>query len=173
MQASTGSGKTLAFLIPIFEKLLKDFDKYEPEDVRALIISPTRELAYQIYKVASKFSEAVGKVGVKCSFGKSGEKEGADAKKESEFAKNGQNILIITPGRLAEALKDNLLDLKSIDFLILGKLSLTQMRQIVCSIATSKRSSRTSSCSCQSKEEPVCSQLPSVLKSLTSSSRSD
>lgn len=62
--------------------------------MKALIISPTRELAYQIYKVASKFSEAVGKVGVKCSFGKSGEKEGTEAKMESEYAKKGQNILV-------------------------------------------------------------------------------
>lgn len=109
-------------MIPIFEKLLKDVEKFEPEDIKALIITPTRELAYQIYKVASKFSEAVGKVGVKCSFGKSGEKEGGEAKKDSEFFTKGQNILIITPGRLAEALKDNLLNLKNIEFLILGKL---------------------------------------------------
>lgn len=173
MQASTGSGKTLAFLIPIFEKLMKDFDKYEPEEVKALIISPTRELAYQIYKVASKFSEAIGKVGVKCSFGKSGEKEGPDSKKESEFTKNGQNILIITPGRLAEALKDNLLNLKNIEFLILGKLYLMKMKQIVSSIATSKRSSRTSFFNCQSREEPAYSRLLSVLKNLMSSLRSD
>lgn len=153
--------------------MLKDFDKYEPEDVKALIISPTRELAYQIYKVASKFSEAVGKVGVKCSFGKSGEKEGGDAKKESEFVKNGQNILIITPGRLAEALKDNLLNLKDIEFLILGMLPLTKMKLIVSSTATSKRSSRTSFYSCQSKEELVSSLPLSVHKSSTSLSRSD
>lgn len=110
-------------MIPIFEKLLKDADKFEDDDVKALIISPTRELAYQIYKVAAKFSEAVGKIGVKCSFGKSGEKEGAENNKKSEFASNGQNILIITPGRLAEALKENLLNLKNIDFLILGSRS--------------------------------------------------
>jgi superfamily II DNA/RNA helicase len=108
-------------LIPIFEKLLKDADKIESDDVKALIISPTRELAYQIYKVASKFSEALGKIGVKCSFGQSGEKDGADSKKESEFAKSGQNILIITPGRLADALKENTLNLKNIEFLILDE----------------------------------------------------
>lgn len=100
---------------------MKDSDKFDQDDIKALIISPTRELAFQIYKVAAIMSEALGKVGVKCSFGKSGEKEGADLKKQSEFSTNGQNIIIITPGRLAEALKENTLSLKNIDFLILGK----------------------------------------------------
>jgi superfamily II DNA/RNA helicase len=87
LQASTGSGKTLAFLIPIFEKLLKDADSIEPEQIKALIISPTRELAAQIYKVALKLSESVGKISVKSSFGKS-------SKKDGEFTHNGQNILV-------------------------------------------------------------------------------
>ena len=46
VEASTGSGKTLAFLLPVFEKLLKDHSGVEKEDIKALIISPTRELAY-------------------------------------------------------------------------------------------------------------------------------
>lgn len=52
-----------------------------------MIISPTRELAAQIYKVAVKMSESVNKISVKSSFGKS-------AKNENEYIHNGQNILV-------------------------------------------------------------------------------
>lgn len=53
VEAVTGSGKTLAFLVPLIEILLrrqKD-EKYKKFEVGALIISPTRELALQIYEV--------------------------------------------------------------------------------------------------------------------------
>ena len=45
--APTGTGKTLAFLLPIFEKLIKE----KSGDIKALILVPTRELAEQIYQV--------------------------------------------------------------------------------------------------------------------------
>lgn len=77
----------MAFLVPIFEKLLKDADKLVPEDIKALIITPTRELAHQIYKVAVKFNESVASIGVKCSFGKAGNSL-------EEYTKDGQNILV-------------------------------------------------------------------------------
>ncbi|EPZ60538.1 DEAD/DEAH box helicase family protein [[Clostridium] sordellii ATCC 9714] len=51
-EAQTGTGKTLAFLLPIFENLSSD-----DNNIQALIISPTRELAIQITKEAEKLSE--------------------------------------------------------------------------------------------------------------------
>ncbi len=121
VEASTGSGKTLAFLVPIFEKLIKDHPNIEKEDIKALIISPTRELAYQTYQVATKIQQSIGKFGVKVIFGKIGEKEDQAGNKANAMESNGQNILITTPGRIAEILKDNLKDLKSIEFLVLGR----------------------------------------------------
>jgi superfamily II DNA/RNA helicase len=69
--------------------LLKDAETNDAEHIKALIISPTRELAVQIYKVAHKMSESLGKVSVKCAFGKSGNKI-------NEYTHNGQNILVIS-----------------------------------------------------------------------------
>ena len=54
-EAVTGSGKTLAFLIPVFEMLHKREDPWKKSEVGALIISPTRELASQIYEVVLCF----------------------------------------------------------------------------------------------------------------------
>ncbi|KAL8956309.1 MAG: hypothetical protein Q9183_006340 [Haloplaca sp. 2 TL-2023] len=51
IQAVTGSGKTLAFLIPIIEKLLRLDEPIKKHHVGAIVISPTRELASQIYNV--------------------------------------------------------------------------------------------------------------------------
>lgn len=59
-EAVTGSGKTLAFVVPMLEMLLKK-EKDSPlrkDFVYAVIISPTRELATQIYKVFMKYSKA-------------------------------------------------------------------------------------------------------------------
>lgn len=96
-EASTGSGKTLAFLIPIFEKLIKDTENIESDQIKALIITPTRELAYQIFQVASKMQKALGKVGVKCLFGKMTGDEvsvGKNGKSTNEIESGGQNILV-------------------------------------------------------------------------------
>lgn len=96
VEASTGSGKTLAFLIPIFEKLLKEQDKFEPESIKALIITPTRELAFQIYNVALKLHKGLGKIGVKCIFGKIAEQEAKDGQKSKEICEGGQNIFVLS-----------------------------------------------------------------------------
>ena len=55
VQAQTGTGKTLAFLLPIFEKI-----KPQAEVAQALVVTPTRELAIQIAKVAQLVGEACG-----------------------------------------------------------------------------------------------------------------
>ena len=59
VQAQTGTGKTLAFLLPIFEKI-----KAQADVAQALVVTPTRELAIQIAKVAGRLGEAAGIPGV-------------------------------------------------------------------------------------------------------------
>ena len=61
VQACTGSGKTLAYLLPVYELLCRS-EKKPFKGVGALIVSPTRELAGQIFEVSNVFSEATGKV---------------------------------------------------------------------------------------------------------------
>ncbi len=92
-QAKTGSGKTLAFVIPILESLNKN--KWNNMDgLGALIISPTRELALQIFEV-------IRKVGKKHSFSAGLLIGGKDLKQEQERVKR-MNILVCTPGRLLQ-----------------------------------------------------------------------
>lgn len=91
--AKTGSGKTLAFLVPILEKLYRE--KWtEFDGLGALVISPTRELAMQIYEVLTK-------IGTHMSFSAGLVIGGKDVKFESERISK-INILIGTPGRILQ-----------------------------------------------------------------------
>ncbi|CCD23892.1 RNA-dependent ATPase HCA4 NDAI_0C02320 [Naumovozyma dairenensis CBS 421] len=93
--AKTGSGKTLAFLIPILEKLYRE--KWtEFDGLGALVISPTRELAMQIYEVLLK-------IGTYTSLSAGLVIGGKDVKFESERLSK-INILIGTPGRILQHL---------------------------------------------------------------------
>ncbi|KAJ3124721.1 ATP-dependent RNA helicase [Nowakowskiella sp. JEL0407] len=96
--AKTGSGKTLAFLIPAIEMLHKL--KFKPRNgTGVLIISPTRELALQIFGVANEllkyhhhtFGIVMG---------------GANRKAEVEKLGKGVNLLVATPGRLLDHLQN-------------------------------------------------------------------
>ncbi|XP_063677413.1 uncharacterized protein LOC134813525 [Bolinopsis microptera] len=96
--AKTGSGKTLAFLLPAIELLFKL--KFKPRNgTGVLIISPTRELALQIYGVARDLlkyhSHTFGII-----------MGGANRKTEVEKLGKGVNLLIATPGRLLDHLQN-------------------------------------------------------------------
>ena len=91
--AKTGSGKTLAFIIPVLERLHKE--KWTSFDgLGALIVSPTRELALQIFKVLRD-------VGKKHSFSAGLLIGGKNLKQEQERVSK-MNILVATPGRLLQ-----------------------------------------------------------------------
>ncbi|EPZ35154.1 DEAD-domain-containing protein [Rozella allomycis CSF55] len=109
VQSKTGSGKTLSFVIPVIE-ICQGLKSFMLNDVLAVIISPTRELAKQTYDVTVKFSENTNLV-VQCLIG--GVDIQADVKKVREF---GGNILVTTPGRLWDIME------KCSDFLLFKKL---------------------------------------------------
>lgn len=91
--AKTGSGKTLAFLLPILEKLYRL--RWDAEDgLGALVISPTRELALQIFEVL----RSVGKAHTFSA----GLVIGGKNFKEEQYRLIRMNILICTPGRLLQ-----------------------------------------------------------------------
>jgi ATP-dependent RNA helicase DDX18/HAS1 len=97
-QAKTGSGKTLAFLIPTLELLYKA--KFAPRNGTGVIImSPTRELALQIFGVlkelASYHSHTIGIV-----------MGGANRSNEADKLQKGVNVLVATPGRLLDHLRN-------------------------------------------------------------------
>ena len=97
-EGKTGSGKTLAFLIPCIELLHRAHFK-QRNGTGVIIITPTRELAMQIYGVArdlmnDRFNHTFGVI-----IG------GANKKGEAERLSNGVNLLVCTPGRLLDHLQ--------------------------------------------------------------------
>ena len=91
--AKTGSGKTLAFLVPLLEKLYRA--RWSPADgVGAIVISPTRELAMQIFDTLRKVGHRHGLSAALLIGGK-------DVAYEKENLR-GKNILVATPGRLLQ-----------------------------------------------------------------------
>ncbi|CAN3370851.1 ATP-dependent RNA helicase Hca4p [Diutina catenulata] len=95
--AKTGSGKTLAFLIPVIEALNRA-NITEYDGLAALIISPTRELAIQIFEVLTK-------IGKHNQFSAGLVTGGKDVKFEKERV-GRMNILVGTPGRVAQHLNE-------------------------------------------------------------------
>ncbi|KAK6464152.1 ATP-dependent RNA helicase DBP4 [Scheffersomyces coipomensis] len=95
--AKTGSGKTLAFLIPTIEILVKN-KITEFDGLAALIVSPTRELAVQIFEVLTK----IGKYN---SFSAGLVTGGKDLKYEKERVSK-MNVLVGTPGRISQHLNE-------------------------------------------------------------------
>ncbi|CAJ0941557.1 unnamed protein product, partial [Mesorhabditis belari] len=99
VESPTGSGKTLAFGLPLLSIMHKRTEKWKQNEIGALILSPTRELAIQIAKVLEPFGKALG-YSVKTSIG--GTKK--DEKDLEMLIKEGCNILVATPGRLSKLL---------------------------------------------------------------------
>jgi ATP-dependent RNA helicase RhlB len=101
-QAQTGTGKTLAFLVAVIDRLLKRpaLADRKPEDPRALILAPTRELAIQIHKDAVKFASDLG-LKFALVYG------GVDYDKQREQLQRGADVIIATPGRLIDYVKQH------------------------------------------------------------------
>lgn len=97
--AKTGAGKTLAFLIPAIEMLVKC--AYKPRNgTGVIIVSPTRELALQIFNVAKEILSAGHSQTYGLVMG------GANRKAEAEKLVRGVNLLVATPGRLLDHLQN-------------------------------------------------------------------
>jgi len=101
-QAQTGTGKTLAFLVAVINRLLTRpaLADRKPEDPRALILAPTRELAIQIHKDAVKFASDLG-LKFALVYG------GVDYDKQRELLQAGADVIIATPGRLIDYVKQH------------------------------------------------------------------
>lgn len=107
-QAKTGTGKTIAFLMPIIQRILRDpnleartRNRASPDDIRALIISPTRELAEQIAVEAKKIVEGTA---VKVQTAVGGSQKSFHLRL---MQREGCHILVGTPGRVKDILSDN------------------------------------------------------------------
>jgi ATP-dependent RNA helicase RhlB len=114
-QAQTGTGKTAAFLIAVFSRMLAVPPPGSgPPSPRTLIIAPTRELVLQIDAEARLLGSSVG-LRIVPVFG------GIDYLKQREDIAKGLDVLIGTPGRLIDYLKQKVYSLKKIQFLVIDE----------------------------------------------------
>jgi ATP-dependent RNA helicase RhlB len=114
-QAQTGTGKTLAFLLACAQHLLtSNLGQTIPGKPRVLILAPTRELAIQIYKDANDLLSDLPLKTAICYGGKAYEEQKRQFDREID-------ILIGTPGRLIDFLKQNLYNLRSVEAMVLDE----------------------------------------------------
>ncbi|HMK60027.1 MAG TPA: DEAD/DEAH box helicase [Dissulfurispiraceae bacterium] len=113
-QAQTGTGKTAAFLIAVFSRMIVGNKRSRGPSPRALIIAPTRELVAQINAEARILCGTTG-FRVLPVFG------GIDYNKQREDLARGVDVLIGTPGRLIDYLKQRVYSLKKTEFLVIDE----------------------------------------------------
>lgn len=113
-QAQTGTGKTAAFLISLFTKLLRSGRGGERRHPRAIILAPTRELVVQIEKDAQV-------LGAHCGFTIQAIYGGVDYMKQKNALKEGADVVVGTPGRLIDYLKQKVYSLKEIEMLVIDE----------------------------------------------------
>ncbi|KAA0191937.1 ATP dependent RNA helicase DDX27 [Fasciolopsis buskii] len=129
--ARTGSGKTLAFLLPVLERMTKKPCAASRSVTRALIISPTRELAVQIFKVAEKLVKYCPKIRVQLAAGEfsfftviqlSFTSGGLDLHSQEASLRQNPDLVIATPGRLIDHLSNApSFSLHNIEYLVLDE----------------------------------------------------
>jgi ATP-dependent RNA helicase RhlE len=112
--AQTGTGKTAAFALPLIQQLLMNPQALKGRSARAVILSPTRELALQIHeafvsfgkRLPLNFTHAIG---------------GAPIRKQMRDLSKGVDILVATPGRLEDLVEQKGLRLDETKFLVLDE----------------------------------------------------
>jgi ATP-dependent RNA helicase RhlE len=112
--AQTGTGKTLAFVLPLLEKMLTQPATAKAAGPRAVILSPTRELAIQI---AREFDEVAIGTGFRAATVVGGMAEGA----QLNALRRGAQVVIATPGRLCDFLDRRLVNLGQVAHVILDE----------------------------------------------------
>ncbi|MCK4921260.1 MAG: DEAD/DEAH box helicase [Bacteroidales bacterium] len=139
--AQTGTGKTAAFAIPILQHLYNDRHRNKDRrKIRALIITPTRELAIQIadsFTVYGKFT------GIRNTVIFGGVKQGA----QTNALRNGIDVLIATPGRLLDLIDQGFIRLKDIQYFVLDEADrmldmgfIHDIRKIIAKLPTKRQS---------------------------------
>jgi ATP-dependent RNA helicase RhlE len=135
--AQTGTGKTAGFTLPLLHYLSENpKEKFRP--IRALILTPTRELAAQVHESVREYSEFL-EIRSTVIFG------GVNQKPQAAAIRRGVDILVATPGRLLDLHNQNLLSLKRVEVFILDEadrmLDMGFLRDIekVMSVMPSKR----------------------------------
>ena len=112
--AQTGTGKTAGFTLPLLELLNKNYSKDKKSVVKALILTPTRELATQV-------GESVEVYGKYLPFKSAVIFGGVGINPQKAILKKGVDIITATPGRLLDLVSQDCLDLSKVEFLVLDE----------------------------------------------------
>lgn len=112
--AQTGTGKTAAFAIPVIQKLNKPKSKGQKRVIKALILTPTRELAIQIDECFNDYAQYTDLRHV-VIFG------GVNQKPQVDQLKSGVDILIATPGRLLDLIAQKYISLEQVSHFVLDE----------------------------------------------------
>ncbi|MBR9915306.1 MAG: DEAD/DEAH box helicase [Algicola sp.] len=111
--AQTGTGKTAGFTLPLLHYLSENpKEKFRP--IRALILTPTRELAAQVYESVKDYSEFLN-IKSAVIFG------GVNQKPQVAKLRQGIDVLVATPGRLLDLQNQNLLSIKRVEVFVLDE----------------------------------------------------
>lgn len=112
--AQTGTGKTAAFAIPVIQKIYEQNVKSSKRYIKALILTPTRELAVQIeesFKVYGRYTN----LKYLSIFG------GVSQKPQTEMLRRGVDVLIATPGRLNDLINQGQVNLQNVSMFVLDE----------------------------------------------------
>ncbi len=113
--AQTGTGKTAAFVLPLVQRLsARTVGGRNPRPIRALILSPTRELATQI-------SEAVRSFGSRFGLESTVVYGGVSEMPQRRALRRGVDVLVATPGRLEDLMRSGEVDLRRVETLVLDE----------------------------------------------------
>ena len=112
--AQTGTGKTAAFALPILHHLINEKSNNSKTKIRALVVTPTRELAIQI---GENFTDYAKYNNIKNTVIFGGVKQGT----QTNALANGVDVLVATPGRLLDLMGQGFISLNDIDYFVLDE----------------------------------------------------
>ncbi|MDR2164459.1 MAG: DEAD/DEAH box helicase [Zoogloeaceae bacterium] len=115
--AQTGTGKTAAFTLPLLQRLLPQASSSPSparHPVRALILTPTRELAVQVFESVRTYSRHT-RLRAMCAYG------GVDIRPQIDELRHGVEILVATPGRLLDHVEQKTVHFNMVEMLVLDE----------------------------------------------------
>lgn len=112
--AQTGTGKTAAFAIPILHHIYQNNSGIGKRKIKALVVTPTRELAIQIGDSFTAYGQFTG---IKNTVIFGGVKQG----KQTDELRKGVEVLVATPGRLLDLINQGFISLLDLEFVVLDE----------------------------------------------------
>jgi ATP-dependent RNA helicase RhlE len=113
--AQTGTGKTASFTLPLLQRLMENLDLYQkPREVKALILTPTRELAVQVFESVKTYGKHLP-LYAEAIYG------GVSINGQIRGLRRGCDIVVATPGRLIDHVHQKNIDLSRLQILVLDE----------------------------------------------------